>query len=122
MRGAVHVTQLNQRMRDMAEARYLRRMKREHQGASPFDPRKVPAFKGRNLQENPDVDSKGRVIWCGLDAAELLLGDGVSDVTPSCFSVQVHSRISLPPPLSLSSLHPSTTERACSRLTRSDLI
>ena len=68
MRGVVFVTQLNQRSRDMAEARYLRRMKREHHG-SPFDPRKVPAFNARSVPDYPDVDGKGCVIWCGLDAA-----------------------------------------------------
>ena len=57
------VTQLNQRSRDMAEARYYRRMKREHQGSSHFDPRKIPAFNARHLPEYPDVDSKGRIIW-----------------------------------------------------------
>lgn len=79
----------------MAEARYMRRMKREHRADSAFDPRKVPAFDGSNLPEYPDADAKGRVIWCGLDTAERLLGDGVRDVTPSCLRLQVRSRMAI---------------------------
>ena len=45
----------------MAEARYLRKMKREHKGSSPFDPRKVAAFSGRNLPVYPDVEKEATI-------------------------------------------------------------
>jgi hypothetical protein len=64
----LYATQLNKRSLEMAEARYMRRMKRLHQGPSPFDPSKTPAFNARSLPTYPDVDSDGRTIWCGLGA------------------------------------------------------
>ena len=49
---------------DMAEARYLRRMKRMHEGRSPFDPKKVTAFdaKRANLPDFPNTAPDGSVI------------------------------------------------------------
>ena len=54
--------QVTARAREMAAARYLRRMARIHRGNSEFDPKKVPAFDPSGVPIYPEFDKDRRKL------------------------------------------------------------